>query len=158
MLQDIWDKVSSFDLAGAAADLISGLVNGISANVGRVKDALLGGIKGAVDGALAFLGIASPSKLFAWVGEMNMEGLAQGTDSGVRMAERSMADAVRDVYAASLPRSTAAPQASVAQPVDGGAYASVQALRNDLANMGVWLDGNALVGGIRTRMDRALVR
>ncbi len=158
MLQDIWDKVSSFDLAGAAADLISGLVSGIAANVGRVKDALLGGIKGAVDGALSFLGIASPSKLFAWVGEMNMEGLAQGTDSGVRMAERSMADAVRDVYAASLPRSAAAPQAAAAQPVDGGAYAATQALRNDLANMGIYLDGNALVGGIRTRMDRALVR
>ena len=158
MLQDIRDKISSFDLTGAAADLITGLVNGITANVGRVKDAILGGIKGAVDGALAFLGIASPSKLFTWVGEMNMEGLAKGTDSGASMAARSMSNAVRDVYAASVPMASKAPHAAAAQPVDGSAYATMSALLDALKNMGIYLDGNTLVGGISTRMDRALVR
>lgn len=158
MLQDIWNAISSFDLTGAASDLITGLVNGITANIGKVKDAILGGIKGAVDGALSFLGIASPSKLFEWVGQMNMEGLAQGTDSSAGVAERSMSDAVRDVYAASVPMASKAPQSAAAQPVDGSAYAIMSALLGDLKNMGIYLDGNTLVGGISTRMDRALVR
>ena len=85
-------------------------------------------------------------------------GIGLPSPSGMDLARNSMSNAVRDAYSASVPMASKAPQAAVAQPVDGGAYAATQALRDDLANMGVWLDGNALVGGIRTRMDRALVR
>lgn len=163
MLSDLWDRISSFDLASAGADLVQGLINGIGGAIGGVADALMGGLQSAVDSALSFLGIASPSRLFDWVGQMSMEGLAGGVADNVRLAERSMTDAMDALYGAAGGRAaamgSARASASVASTAaDGGGTASMLgSLRSDLSNMRIYLDGNALVGGISTRMDRALV-
>ena len=85
-------------------------------------------------------------------------GIGLPSPSGMDLARSSMSNAVRDVYSASAPMASKAPQVAAAQPVDGSSYAAMQALGADLRNLGIYLDGNLLVGGISTRMDRALVR
>ena len=85
-------------------------------------------------------------------------GIGLPSPSGMDLARSSMGNAVRDAYSASAPMASRAPQVAAAQPVDGSSYAAMQALGADLRHLGIYLDGNLLVGGISTRMDRALVR
>lgn len=89
-LQTLWDYVT--DMWNMGGDLVQGLIDGIWANISGVGDALMGGLQSAVDDAKAFLGIASPSKLFKWIGEMSMEGLGEGYDKYMPDLPSMMAD------------------------------------------------------------------
>lgn len=86
------------DMLDAGANLVGGLVEGIKDNIDNVLEAITGGLKDAVDGALKFLGIASPSKLFAWMGDMTMEGLAKGIEDTASKAEAAMRNATNNIY------------------------------------------------------------
>ena len=154
MLSDLWNKISSFDLASAGADLIQGLINGISENVGKIGDVLLGGLQSAVDGALAFLGIASPSKLFDWVGQMSMEGLAGGISDTAAKAEKATEKAVQGVYGSAS--GTVSADVSAA-PANNQILDALNGIRQNMS-MSVYLDGNTLVGGIAPTMNTALGR
>lgn len=65
-------------LLSAGGDLINGLLNGVKAVAGKIKDAVLGPIKDSVDAVKNFLGISSPSRLFRQIGEFSGEGLVIG--------------------------------------------------------------------------------
>lgn len=80
------------DMWNMGADIVQGLIDGIWANIWAVGDTLIGGLQGAVDSAKSFLGIASPSKLFEWIGEMSMEGLGKGYDRYMPDLPSMMAD------------------------------------------------------------------
>lgn len=84
-------------LVNAGKNLIEGLISGVKAAAGRIKDAVLGPIKDSVAAVKDFLGIASPSRLFkqfgVWTGEGMMIGLEQITPAVTRAAE-DMAAAV----------------------------------------------------------------
>jgi TP901 family phage tail tape measure protein len=58
--------------------LIDGLVNGITAGLGRVKDAITGAGDAAIDWFKQKLGIHSPSRVFAQLGGYTMQGYGQG--------------------------------------------------------------------------------
>lgn len=60
------------------SDLIEGLWNGIKDMGQWIKDKLSGFFGGIMDGIKDFFGISSPSKLFAWIGKMNVLGLEEG--------------------------------------------------------------------------------
>lgn len=79
--------VKSFKDVGI--NLIKGLWNGILS----VKDWVLDKIKGfgsaILDGIKGFFGIHSPSTEFAWVGQMNAEGLIQGMDGMQKEVQQS---------------------------------------------------------------------
>lgn len=154
MLSDLWNKIASFDLASAGANLIQGLVNGVANNIGKVKDALLGGIKGAVDGALSFLGIASPSRLFDWVGEMSMEGLAGGIEDTASKAQKATESAVQGVYGAASGTITADVSA---QPANTQILGILNAILNAIPD-GVYLDKKAMVGYLAPSMNVAMGR
>lgn len=119
LLSEVWDAVSSFDLASAGRDLIQGLINGIGAMGGAVIDAIGGVVGGAIDWAKGLLGIASPSKLFRSFGAYTMEGLALGIDdeasAPVRAVRKAMGS-VEDVMAASGSLSVSAASAASASP------------------------------------------
>jgi phage-related protein len=72
-------------LLGAGKDLIRGFINGIKNMAGRVAGAAMDVAKGAVNGIKNFLGISSPSKVFAGLGENVGEGFVQGI-AGMRPA------------------------------------------------------------------------
>jgi hypothetical protein len=63
-------------------DIIRGIVAGIRAAPGAVRDALLGVIQSGVDTVKDFLGIRSPSVLFMQIGDDVMRGLAIGLEKG----------------------------------------------------------------------------
>lgn len=58
--------------------IISGLVNGITNNMGKVKDAVVNAAGGAIDWFKEKLDIHSPSRVFAELGGFTMAGLAVG--------------------------------------------------------------------------------
>lgn len=57
-------------------NVVQGIASGIEAGIQWVKDAATRVAKAALDAAKGFLGIDSPSKAFAWLGEMSAEGFA----------------------------------------------------------------------------------
>lgn len=154
MLSDLWNRISSFDLASAGADLVQGLINGIGGAIGRVADVLIGGLQGAVNAALSFLGIASPSKLFDWVGQMSMEGLAGGIEDTAAKAEKATEKAVQGVYGSASGTITADVSAA---PANNQILQALEGIREGM-NMSVYLDSTTLVGGIAPTMNTALGR
>lgn len=154
MLSDLWDRIASFDLASAGANLVQGLINGIGGAIGGVADALIGGLQSAVDSALSFLGIASPSKLFDWVGQMSMEGLAGGIEDTAAKAEKATEKAVKGVYGSASGTINADVSAA---PANNQILDALNGIREGM-NMSVYLDGNTLVGGIAPTMNTALGR
>ena len=140
------------DMLAAGANLVQGLIEGIQGAIGGVADAIMGGLQGAVDGALSFLGIASPSKLFAQIGNYTMQGFAQGITKTTSTATKAMHSAVNSVYGAASGSATFTANAQVANASSGLS----EAVKAELSGMGVYIDGRALVGKIAPRMDTAL--
>lgn len=82
------------DMYDAAGDLINGLVSGISDGARAVIDAIGGVINGAIDWGKSLLGIASPSKVFAGIGENTIQGMANGILSSKRLLTDAMGRAI----------------------------------------------------------------
>ena len=165
------------DMLQAGADLVQGLINGIRGAIGRVADVLIGGLKRAVNSALRFLGIASPSKLFDWVGQMSMEGLAGGIEDTAAKAEKAMEKAVQGVYGSASgtiakmqsgmtfgdiegPTIRTTYRTAERQPTMTGAERQIITALHELRKAiptGVYLDSGSLVGQLAPDMSRAIV-
>lgn len=85
-LSKMWEAINTI-FAGWPAkflqfgvDMIKGLVRGITSMAGAVRDAVVGAVSGAVDKFKGFLGIRSPSRLFAQFGGFTMQGFAGGLE------------------------------------------------------------------------------
>ena len=100
LLDEVWSTITSFDLAGAGEALVQGLANGISGAAGAVLDAIGGVVSSAIDWGKSLLGISSPSKVFAEIGDWTMQGFAIGVDKGSKYARSAVADAMDQVYGA----------------------------------------------------------
>lgn len=87
-IQAVKDKVGEMREAGG--NLLQGLIDGIKAKVQAVIDAVKGCVKDAIEGAKKLLGIASPSKVFAEIGNYTMQGMAQGIDKGANYVDKAM--------------------------------------------------------------------
>ena len=89
------------------SQIIQGLVNGIMSGLSSVVNAIGNVVSSAVNAAKSFLGIASPSKVFAEIGDYTAEGLAvgirRGTSEAVDAADE-MARAVTDASAIGAPQ------------------------------------------------------
>jgi phage-related protein len=170
MLSDLWNRISSFDLASAGADLVQGLINGIGGAIGGVADALIGGLQSAVDSALSFLGIASPSKLFDWVGQMSMEGLAGGIEDTAAKAEKATEKAVQAIAGEMQsgmtfgdiegPTIRTTYRTAERQPTMTDAERQIITALHELRQAiptGVYLDSDSLVGQLAPDMSRAIV-
>ena len=62
--------------------LMDGMVNGITAGLGKVKDAITGAGESTISWFKEKLGIHSPSRVFAQLGGFTMAGLGQGLANG----------------------------------------------------------------------------
>lgn len=87
--------VGQFQSVGAA--LMQGLANGIIQKAKEVISAVVAAIKRVVAAAKAAAGIASPSKVFAEIGNQLMAGMAVGIDKGSGMAVDSVTNAMNGV-------------------------------------------------------------
>lgn len=88
-------------LFGVGQDMITGLVNGLRAAGGAIKNFLLGLIGNAVDSVKAFLGIKSPSRVFAGIGRDMGRGMIAGLEAITPQAVAA-ADAMARTVTASL--------------------------------------------------------
>lgn len=126
-------------LLSAGGDIISGLVNGISNNIGKIGETLMSGVQGAVDSVLSFLGIASPSKLFKQIGDYTMQGMAIGIEKGEDYPIDAMLGATGAIERAFAPSISAVgsvgysgtPAASRVRGVGGGINQSFTINAND---------------------------
>ena len=74
--QVIEDKIDSFRNIGK--HLIGGFIGGIKDKASDLANSALDAVKGAVNGVKSFLGIHSPSRLFAQIGRYTDEGFING--------------------------------------------------------------------------------
>ncbi len=87
-LGQLWD-----DMVNAGVNMILGVVEGIKSAGGRVLEALVGVVKGAVRGVKSFLKIESPSKLMRDDVGYNMgAGTAEGLDKSAPMVADAAVD------------------------------------------------------------------
>ena len=82
------------DFVNIGRDIINGIVNGIRNGANQVIDTVKNIARGAIDAVKNFLGIRSPSKVFAGIGENMMEGLAVGVQSMANSTKRAVEGAV----------------------------------------------------------------
>lgn len=68
------------EMASIGGNIVKGLWNGIQNMIGWFKDRIHSFFSGIVDGAKSVLGIHSPSKKFAWIGKMCIEGFEDPFD------------------------------------------------------------------------------
>jgi hypothetical protein len=80
VFEDIKTKIRSFitNFTQTGKDLIQGLIDGVLSKINTLKEAVTSAVDQAVTAAKKLLGIASPSKMFTWIGEMIMKGWTKG--------------------------------------------------------------------------------
>jgi phage-related protein len=76
-------------LISVGSNMMQGLIQGVQAVAGRIKDAVLGPIKDSVDAVKGFLGIHSPSRLFIGIGEFTGQGMAIGLQNSAGLIARA---------------------------------------------------------------------
>ncbi len=104
----------------AGADLMMGLVEGITGMVGAVVTAVSDAVTGAIDIAKDVLGISSPSKVFAEIGTNTVAGFTGAVDEGSEAAAGSMASLVGPGPAVASAAATTASAGGSAGRAGGG--------------------------------------
>jgi TP901 family phage tail tape measure protein len=97
-LNQTWTAVSGIgdEFASIGTGIVEGIVSGISGSAGMITDTLKSVAGGALDSAKSFLGINSPSKVFAdQVGTSIPEGIALGVANSAHLAHRAITRAAQ---------------------------------------------------------------
>lgn len=81
-------------LGNIGANIVQGLVNGVTGAAGRLVDAVKGAVGNAIQGAKNLLGIKSPSRVFREIGQYVMQGAALGVDDDAGLLLKSTDDAM----------------------------------------------------------------
>lgn len=84
--------LSPSSLVSIGTNLIKGLWQGISNVTGWITDKIKSFGKSVIDSIKNIFGIHSPSKEFAWIGKMNVMGLAQGITKNKDMVTQAVND------------------------------------------------------------------
>lgn len=84
--------LSPSSLISIGTNLIKGLWQGISNVTGWITDKIKGFGKSVIDSIKNIFGIHSPSKEFAWIGKMNVMGLAEGFTKNKDMVTQAVTD------------------------------------------------------------------
>lgn len=84
-------------LFSVGQNIIRGLISGITNMVGNAISAVTNALGNIVDSALSFLGIRSPSRVFARIGDFSMQGLAKGFEDGSNEAANTLEGILDDM-------------------------------------------------------------
>lgn len=121
-------------------DIIRGLVQGIISGTGAVVGAITGVANAAVSAAKSALGIASPSKVFAGLGEFTAEGFTMGVEDSSGEAQGALEEMVAPP--AALSNVAGSPGgAPVSAPASDGGGASGGAPLVDLRGSTITING-----------------
>lgn len=93
----IGETLSPSNLARIGGDMIKGLWNGISNVTGWILDKIKGFGESVMDGIKSIFGIHSPSTEWAWVGKMDVMGLANGITNNAGLVNKAVDKLTSDV-------------------------------------------------------------
>lgn len=152
---DLWE-----DIKGVGKNIVNGIWEGIKGMAKWLKNKVTGFFSDVVGGVKDFLGIKSPSKVFAGIGGYMAEGLGVGFGKEIpdvqRRIDRSMNELVNSASGYTVPV-----QAAGAATSNGGQSPSgtdlAEAIKSAMAGMGVYL-GDRQVGEIVTSRQRNKAR
>lgn len=128
------DYVRSINWGEIGTNIMLGLARGITGSAGAVLGAIGGVVSGAISSAKRLLGIASPSKVFAQIGDFTGEGFVEGLDGQQQAADAAMGALVEppaeplakyDALSGSLGAPAPAKAATAAQAAPAAASVSV---------------------------------
>lgn len=161
--------IHSFGSAGAAiagigVSIVDGIRKGIVEQWQRLKSDVSNLFTGLVSWIKNLLGIHSPSRVFADIGQNMAAGIGDGWASTIGDINRQIGESLQPQYVVGvdmqgLYAQTATLQAAAA-PGAGGDVAAVlermDRLERAITSMQIYMDGDALVGSVAARMDYAL--
>lgn len=135
-------------------NIVRGIWNGISAMGGWIREKVTGFFNGIVDGVKGILGIHSPSKVFAGIGENMALGLGEGWNDEFDAVKKSVAGDMDFVGSYTPSIATAKASATSAQAMQSNTDALLTSILNKLDGMGVYLDGTTLTGYVDSRLGK----
>lgn len=135
-------------------NIVRGIWQGISAMGGWIREKVTGFFNGIVDGVKGILGIHSPSKVFAGIGENMALGLGEGWSGEFDAVKKSVNGDMDFVGSYTPSIATAKASATSAQAMQSNTDALLTAILNKLDGMGVYLDGTTLTGYIDSSLGR----
>ena len=92
IVQTIWDSLP--DIIEVGKNIVRGLWEGIKAMASRIGDKVSGFVGGLVDGVKGVLGIHSPSRVFAGIGQNMALGLGLGFERQMQSVTAGIQDAI----------------------------------------------------------------
>ena len=143
-------------------NIVRGIWNGISAMGGWIREKVTGFFNGIVDGVKGILGIKSPSKVFAGIGENMALGLGEGWNDEFDAVKKSVNGDMDFVGSYTPSIATAKANTASSTSAQNNTDALLTAILNKLDGMGVYLDGDTLTGyvdsklGQKTEMNKRL--
>lgn len=135
-------------------NIVRGIWQGISAMGGWIREKVTGFFNGIVDGVKGILGIHSPSKVFAGIGENMALGLGEGWNDEFGAVKKGVVDGMDFAGSYTPSIATAKASATSAQAMQSNTDTLLTAILNKLDGMGVYLDGTTLTGYIDSSLGR----
>lgn len=144
--------------------VVDGVRQGIVEQWQRLKSDVSGLFTGLVDWIKKLLKINSPSRVFADIGQNMAAGIGVGWSDAIGDINRQIGESLQPQYVVGVDMqglyAQSATLQSAAAPGAGGDVAAVlermDRLERAIAGMQIYMDGDALVGSVATRMDYAL--
>ena len=152
-------------VAGIGKAIVDGIRKGITEQWQRLKADVSNLFTGLVDWIKKLLGIHSPSTVFAGIGTNMAKGIGVGWQDTIGDINRDIAATLQPQYVVGvdmqgLYAQAATLQTAAAPAAAGGDIAAVlermDRLERAITGMQIYMDGDALVGSVATRMDYAL--
>lgn len=144
--------------------IVDGIRQGITEQWQRLKSDVSNLFTGLVSWIKNLLGIHSPSRVFADIGQNMAAGIGDGWASTIGDINRQIGESLQPQYVVGVDLQGLYAQAATLQaaaaPGAGGDIAAVlermDRLERAISGMQIYMDGDALVGSVATRMDYAL--
>lgn len=145
--------------------IVDGIRKGITEQWQRLKADVSNLFTGLIDWIKKLLGIHSPSTVFAGIGTNMAKGIGAGWQDTIGDINRDIAATLQPQYVVGvdmqgLYAQAATLQTAAAPAAAGGDIAAVlermDRLERAITGMQIYMDGDALVGSVATRMDYAL--
>ena len=145
------------DILEAGKDVVRGIWDGIKSMGEWIGDKVTGFFSGVVDDVKDFLGIHSPSKVFAGIGGFMAEGLGVGFDDEFSDIKKNIEDSMNfDAGTISGKYEMSAYSSPVAISEQNRVFSLLEKYLPMLANMKIVLDGGTVVGILAPEIDSAL--
>lgn len=142
------------DIISVGADIVKGIWQGITGMGDWLWENVKGFFNGIVDGVKGILGIHSPSKVFAGIGENMALGLGEGWNDEFDAVKKSVNGDMDFVGSYTPSIATAKANTASSAAAQNNTDALLTAILNKLDGMGVYLDGTTLTGYVDSRLGK----